>query len=103
MPGKKIKGMGGAMDLVANPDATKVVVVMEHTTKGKPKIMRQNSFPLTGPKCVSRIITDLCVFDVDRARGLTLIEIADGVTVEQVRAATDAPFATAEDLKVMDA
>ncbi|CCG82411.2 putative Succinyl-CoA:3-ketoacid-coenzyme A transferase [Taphrina deformans PYCC 5710] len=103
VPGKKIKGMGGAMDLVANPEATRVVVVMEHTTRGKPKIMAKNSFPLTGPKCVARIITDLCVFDVDREKGLTLIELAEGVTEQEVKDATDAPFKTSPDLKTMDA
>jgi 3-oxoacid CoA-transferase len=72
LPGK-IKGFGGAMDLVSNPSATKVVVTMEHTDKkGNPKIVKQCEFPLTGPACVSRIITDLCVFDVDFTNGLTL-------------------------------
>ncbi|CEO59940.1 putative succinyl-CoA:3-ketoacid coenzyme A transferase, mitochondrial [Penicillium brasilianum] len=101
LPGK-IKGFGGAMDLVSNPSATKVVVTMEHTDKkGNPKIVKQCEFPLTGPSCVSRIITDLCVFDVDFTEGLTLIEIADGVTVEEVKAKTEAPFKVAEDLKPM--
>ncbi|KAJ5905259.1 Succinyl-CoA:3-ketoacid coenzyme A transferase 1 [Penicillium subrubescens] len=101
LPGK-IKGFGGAMDLVSNPSATKVVVTMEHTDKkGNPKIVKQCEFPLTGPACVSRIITDLCVFDVDFTEGLTLIEIADGVTVEEVKAKTEAPFKVADDLKPM--
>ncbi|KAJ6171756.1 Succinyl-CoA:3-ketoacid coenzyme A transferase 1 [Penicillium chermesinum] len=101
LPGK-IKGFGGAMDLVSNPSATKVVVTMEHTDKkGNPKIVKQCEFPLTGPACVSRIITDLCVFDVDFTDGLTLIEIADGVTVEEVKAKTEAPFKVADDLKPM--
>ncbi|KAJ6014571.1 Succinyl-CoA:3-ketoacid coenzyme A transferase 1 [Penicillium herquei] len=101
LPGK-IKGFGGAMDLVSNPSATKVVVTMEHTDKkGNPKIVKQCEFPLTGPACVSRIITDLCVFDVDFTDGLTLIEIADGVTVEEVTAKTEAPFKVAHDLKPM--
>lgn len=102
LPGK-VKGMGGAMDLVANPAATKVVVVMEHTSKGKPKILKECKFPLTGPKCVSRIITDLCVFDVDPKKGLTLIEVAEGVSVDEVKAATEAPFTVSENLKTMDA
>ncbi|CAG8876193.1 unnamed protein product [Penicillium nalgiovense] len=101
LPGK-IKGFGGAMDLVSNPSATKVVVTMEHTDKkGNPKIVKNCEFPLTGPACVSRIITDLCVFDVDFTHGLTLIEIADGVTVEEVQAKTEAPFKVADDLKPM--
>lgn len=101
LPGK-VKGFGGAMDLVSNPSKTKVVVTMEHTDKkGNPKIVRQCAFPLTGRACVSRIITELAVFDVDFAHGLTLIEIADGVTVEEVKRKTEAPFTVAEDLKPM--
>lgn len=101
LPGK-IKGFGGAMDLVSNPAATKVVVTMEHTDKkGNPKIVKNCEFPLTGPACVSRIITELCVFDVDFSHGLTLIELADGVTVEEIQAKTEAPFKVADDLKPM--
>ncbi|KAI9844502.1 MAG: Succinyl-CoA:3-ketoacid coenzyme A transferase 1, mitochondrial [Sclerophora amabilis] len=101
LPGK-IKGFGGAMDLVSNPSATKVVATMEHTDKkGNAKIVRQCAFPLTGKACVSRIITELCVFDVDFTSGLTLIELAEGVTVEQVREKTEAPFKVAEDVKPM--
>ncbi|ORY60881.1 coenzyme A transferase [Pseudomassariella vexata] len=101
LPGK-VKGFGGAMDLVSNPSATKVVVTMEHTDKkGNPKIVKQCAFPLTGRACVSRIITELGVFDVDFSRGLTLIEIADGVTVDEVKSKTEAPFTVAEDLKPM--
>ncbi|SPO01362.1 probable succinyl-CoA:3-ketoacid-coenzyme A transferase, mitochondrial precursor [Cephalotrichum gorgonifer] len=101
LPGK-VKGFGGAMDLVSNPKNTKVVVTMEHTDKrGNPKILKQCAFPLTGRACVSRIITELAVFDVDFAHGLTLIEIADGVTVEEVKSKTEAPFRVADDLKPM--
>jgi 3-oxoacid CoA-transferase len=101
LPGK-IKGFGGAMDLVSNPSSTKVVVTMEHTDKkGRPKILKQCEFPLTGKQCVSRIITELGVFDVDFTHGLTLIEIADGVTVDEIKSKTEAPFAVAEDLKPM--
>ncbi|MCJ1410139.1 hypothetical protein MMC19_004224 [Ptychographa xylographoides] len=101
LPGK-IKGFGGAMDLVSNPAMTKVVVTMEHTDKkGRPKILKQCEFPLTGRACVSRIITELCVFDVDFTTGLTLIELADGVTVEEIKAKTEAPFQVASDLKPM--
>ncbi|ORY05696.1 hypothetical protein BCR34DRAFT_490664 [Clohesyomyces aquaticus] len=101
LPGK-VKGIGGAMDLVANPTQTKVVITMEHTDKkGKPKILKQCTFPLTGQKCVSTIITDLAVFDVDRMTGLTLKEVAKGVTVDEVKAKTEAPFKVADDLKEM--
>ncbi|KAK3689793.1 coenzyme A transferase [Podospora appendiculata] len=101
LPGK-VKGFGGAMDLVSNPSETKVVVTMEHTDKkGNAKIVKQCAFPLTGKACVSRIITELGVFDVDFSTGLKLIEIADGVTVEEIKAKTEAPFTVAEDLKPM--
>lgn len=90
------------MDLVSNPTNTKVVVTMEHTDKkGNPKIVKQCDFPLTGKTCVSRIITDLCVFDVDFASGLTLVELAEGVTVDDVKAKTEAPFNVADDVKPM--
>ncbi|PMD42481.1 succinyl-CoA:3-ketoacid-coenzyme A transferas-like protein [Hyaloscypha variabilis F] len=101
LPGK-IKGFGGAMDLVSNPEKTKVVVTMEHTDKkGNAKIVKQCAFPLTGKACVSMIITELGVFDVDFATGLTLIEIADGVTVDEIKKKTEAPFKVADDLKPM--
>ena len=102
LPGK-IKGFGGAMDLVSNPQSTKVVVTMEHVDKtGRPKILKQCEFPLTGKACVSRIITDLCVFDVDFTKGLTLIELAEGVTVEAVRGKTEAEFGVADVVARMD-
>lgn len=101
LPGK-VKGIGGAMDLVANPEQTKVVITMEHVDKkGNPKILKKCTFPLTGQKCVSTIITDLAVFDVDRINGLVLKEVAKGVTVDEVRSKTEAPFKVAEDLKEM--
>ncbi|KZZ92098.1 succinyl-CoA:3-ketoacid-coenzyme A transferase subunit A [Moelleriella libera RCEF 2490] len=101
LPGK-VKGFGGAMDLVSNPSMTKVVVTMEHTDKkGNPKIVKQCAFPLTGRACVSRIITELGVFDVDFTHGLTLVEIAEGVTVDEVKNKTEAPFTVAENLKPM--
>lgn len=108
------------MDLVSNPSQTRVVVTMEHTDKkGRPKILKQCEFPLTGKACVSRIITDLVstflcslcrqlfadvakgVFDVDFTTGMTLIEIADGVTVDEIKSKTEAPFQVADDLKAM--
>ncbi|KAK5276700.1 Succinyl-CoA:3-ketoacid coenzyme A transferase 1, mitochondrial [Exophiala xenobiotica] len=75
---------------------------MEHTDKkGNAKILKQCEFPLTGRACVSRIITELCVFDVDFTHGLTLIELADGVTVDEIKRKTEAPFKVSENLKSM--
>lgn len=104
IPGKVFKGMGGAMDLVANPDNTKIVVATEHVAKdGSSKIVQDCSLPLTGARVVSTIITDLCVFQVDRegGGGLTLTETAPGVSVEEVRSKTDAKFEVSADLKTM--
>nr|OQO23780.1 hypothetical protein B0A51_06729 [Rachicladosporium sp. CCFEE 5018] len=94
IPGKVFKGMGGAMDLVSNPDATKIVVTTDHTDKyGVSKIVQHCTLPLTGARCVSTIITDLCVFEVDRVKGeLTMTELADGVTEEEVKKKTEAKF-----------
>lgn len=104
IPGKVFKGMGGAMDLVANPDNTKIVVATEHCAKdGSSKIKQQCTLPLTGARVVSTIITDLCVFEVDREQGtLALTELAPGVSVEEVRSKTDADFSVVDDLKQME-
>ena len=93
IPGKKVKGMGGAMDLVVG--VQRVVVLMEHCAKdGTPKIVSECSLPLTGQAVVHRVITDLGVMDIT-SDGIQLIELADGVTVEQIQAATGVKLITA--------
>jgi 3-oxoacid CoA-transferase subunit B len=96
IPGKMVKGMGGAMDLVAG--VKRVVVVMDHVSKnGTPKILPECSLPLTGKACVDLIITDLAVIACDKP-GLRLIECAPGTSIDDIRARTGAPLTVAQEL-----
>lgn len=99
IPGKMVKGMGGAMDLVAG--VKRVVVVMEHTAKGKPKLLKECSLPLTGTRVVDLVITDLGVFEIDKRGdgGMTLVELADGVTTEQIAQNTEAAYQVTASLR----
>jgi 3-oxoacid CoA-transferase subunit B len=92
IPGKMVKGMGGAMDLVAG--VKKVVVVMEHSAKNEPKLLKRCSLPLTGAGVVDMVITDLGVFTIDKkgSGGMTLVELARGTTLDEIRAKTEAGY-----------
>ena len=100
IPGKMVPGMGGAMDLVAG--AKKVIVAMEHTQKGSPKILKECTLPLTAVHEVDLIVTEMGVMEVTK-NGLVLKEIAPETTIEEIKAATAADFKVADDLKVMEA
>ena len=96
VPGKMVKGMGGAMDLVAG--VKRVVVVMEHTSKeGASKLLKQCTLPLTGVNVVDLVITDLGVFEIDKhgSQPMKLLELAGGVSLDEIKAKTEAPFENA--------
>ena len=98
IPGKMVKGMGGAMDLAHG--AQKIYVAMEHAAKGEPKIVKRCSLPLTAKRCVSYIVTDLCFLEVT-PKGLVLKELAPGVTVEQVQKVTEPKLIVPPEVKTM--
>ena len=100
VPGKMVKGMGGAMDLVAG--ARRVIVAMQHTSKdGASKLLKKCTLPLTGKQCIDRIVTDFGVLDVIRGKGFRLLEWAPDMTAHDVVKATDAPVEIAADARPM--
>ncbi len=99
IPGKRVPGMGGAMDLVVG--AKKVIIAMEHTNRGSHKIMKKCTFPLTAVKVVDMIVTEMGVMKVTE-KGLVLTEISSQFTVEQIKEATDADLIISDDLAIME-
>jgi 3-oxoacid CoA-transferase subunit B len=99
VPGKMVKGMGGAMDLVAS--AKKIIVAMQHTNKeGESKLLKKCTLPLTGIECVSKIVTDLAVLDIT-PNGFRLLEFAPGVSIDEIRKATDGRLVVDDHVKEM--
>ena len=100
IPGKMVKGMGGAMDLVAG--SRKIIVAMQHCSKdGKSKVLKECTLPLTGVKCVSTVMTDLALLELEQGKGFRLLERAPGVSVEEIRKATEAPLIVNGDVPEM--
>jgi 3-oxoacid CoA-transferase subunit B len=95
IPGRMVKGMGGAMDLVAG--VNRVIVLMEHTARGEPKLLRRCTLPLTGKGVVRMVISDLGVFTID-SHAMTLTELAPGVSLDEIRSKTEASFAVRSSL-----
>ena len=88
IPGKMVKGMGGAMDLVASAD--NIIVAMQHTNrKGQSKLLKECTLPITGVRCVKKVVTDLAVMEIAESGGFRLLERAPGVSVEEIKAATE--------------
>ena len=100
IPGKMVKGMGGAMDLVAG--SRKIIIAMQHVSKdGESKILPECSLPLTGVNCVSTVVTELAVLELERGKGFRLLERAPGVSVEEIKKATAAPLIISGDVPEM--
>jgi 3-oxoacid CoA-transferase subunit B len=101
IPGKMVKGMGGAMDLVAS--ARRVIIAMEHTTReGQPKILRKCTLPLTGVKVIDTIVTEMAYIKCVPGKGLVLEEVAPGLSAQDVQSATEARLTVSPDLKTME-